>query len=258
MQPTHRFAHLINLDFFGDLLVVLKELIAEAEAELEEDEPSGWEARNATREALLCVITAFALLQGQGEKMLNVDLQFFASHLYSTLLPLSLNADIEFSHKTLRLPDPDLAANGPGRNSSNSSQVNVATQIEMVIRALDALFFRHSNSTTNGGGAANVSRMAAFTKRLMLASLHVPEKSTLACIGVVNKLGKKHHRQLASLFSTEDSVGDGVYLMEADEPELSNPLAATVWETVLLEKHYSPAVSEAARGMRKMFVQKQR
>ena len=248
---------MINLDFFGDLLVALKELIAEAEAELEEDEPSGRESRNATREALLCVITAFALLQGQGEKMLNVDLQFFASHLYSTLLPLSLNADIEFSHKTLRLPDPHLATNGPG-NSSSSNRVNVATQIEMVIRALDALFFRHNNSTTNGGGAANVSRMAAFTKRLMLASLHVPEKSTLACVGVVNKLGKKHHRQLASLFSTEDSVGDGVYLMEADEPELSNPLAATVWETVLLEKHYSPAVSEAARGMRKIFVQKQR
>lgn len=222
--------------------MALKELIAEAEAELE-DETSSSESRNATREALLCVITAFALLQGQGEKMLNVDLNFFTSHLYSTLLPLSLNADIEFSHKTLRLPDPDLPIVAP-------TCVNVATQIEMVIRALDALFFKQN-------GATNVSRMAAFTKRLLLTSLHMPEKSTLASVGVVNKLGKKYHRQLAGLFSTEESVGDGVYLMEADEPEMSNPFAATIWETVLLEKHYSPAVSEATKEMQKIFVQKQ-
>ncbi|KAF8540859.1 nucleolar complex-associated protein-domain-containing protein [Trichophaea hybrida] len=243
LEGLAKFAHLINLDFFGDLLVALKELIAEAEAELE-NETSSSESPNATREALLCVITAFALLQGQGEKMLNVDLKFFTSHLYSTLLPLSLNADIEFSHKTLRLPDPDLPTVAPTR-------VNVATQIEMVIRALDALFFKQN-------GATNVSRMAAFTKRLLLTSLHMPEKSTLASVGVVNKLGKKYHRQLAGLFSTEESVGDGVYLMEADEPERSNPFAATIWETVLLEKHYSPAVSEATKGMQKTFVQKQR
>jgi nucleolar complex protein 3 len=234
---------LINLDFFGDLLVALKELIAEAEEELEDDEASP-ESRNATREALLCVITAFALLQGQGEKMLNVDLNYFTTHLYKTLLPLSLDADIELSHKTLRLPDPNLP-------DVPASRVNVATQIEMVIRALDALFFRQN-------GATNVSRMAAFTKRLLLTSLHMPEKSTLATVGVVNKLGKKYHRQLAGLFSTEESVGDGVYMMEADEPERSNPFAATIWETVLLEKHYSPAVSEAAKGMQKIFVQKKR
>ena len=79
----------------------------------------------------------------------------------------------------------------------------------------------------------------------------------MACVGVVNKLGKKHHRQLASFFSTEDSVGDAVYIMEANEPELSNPLAATVWEAVLVKEHCSPAVNEAARGMRRIFAQKQ-
>lgn len=63
-----RYAHLINLDFFGDLLVALKELITgafedEEEIEIEIENSS---KRNATREALLCVITAFALLSGQG------------------------------------------------------------------------------------------------------------------------------------------------------------------------------------------------
>lgn len=60
-----RYAHLINLDFFGDLLVALKELITGAleDEEIEVENPS---KRNANREALLCVITAFALLSGQG------------------------------------------------------------------------------------------------------------------------------------------------------------------------------------------------
>lgn len=62
-----RYAHLINLDFFGDLLVALKELITGAfEDEEEEIEIENSSKRNATREALLCVITAFALLSGQG------------------------------------------------------------------------------------------------------------------------------------------------------------------------------------------------
>jgi len=176
--------------------------------------------------------------------MLNVDLDFFTSHLYKTLLPLSLHADIEYSRKSLRLPDPDLPTPSPSR-------VNMATEIEMVIRALDALFFQQS-------GATNPTRMAAFTKRMMLSSLNTPEKSTLATVGVINKLGKKYHRQLAGLFSTEESVGDGVFRMEVNEPERSNPFAATIWETVLLEKHYSPAVSEATKELQKVFVHRTR
>ncbi|CCX15572.1 nucleolar complex-associated protein-domain-containing protein [Pyronema domesticum] len=239
LEGLAKFSHLINLDFFGDLLVALKELIAEATEELEsEDDTTDEDTRNATREALLCTITAFALLQGQGDKMLAVDLAFFTNHLYSTLLPLCLNADIEFSHKSLRLPDPDAPF--------EPTRVNVATQIEMVIRALDALFFKQN-------GATNVLRMAAFTKRLLLTSMHMPEKSALAISGVVGKLGKKYNRQLAGLFSTEESVGDGVYLMESEEPERSNPFAATIWETVLLEKHYCPAVQEAVKGLSKNF-----
>lgn len=61
-----RYAHLINLDFFGDLLVALKELITAALEDEEEIEIDSSSKRNANREALLCVITAFALLSGQG------------------------------------------------------------------------------------------------------------------------------------------------------------------------------------------------
>lgn len=61
-----RYAHLINLDFFGDLLVALKELITGALEDEDEIEIENSSKRNVNREALLCVITAFALLSGQG------------------------------------------------------------------------------------------------------------------------------------------------------------------------------------------------
>ncbi|KAI5781154.1 nucleolar complex-associated protein-domain-containing protein [Geopyxis carbonaria] len=244
LEGLAKFAHLINVDFFGDLLVALKELIEDA-AEDEDAAANSTEARNATRESLLCVITAFTLLRGQGEKMMAVDLNLFTSHLYSTLLPLSLDADIEYSaRKSLRLPDPSAP-------DAHTSSVNVATEVEMLIRALDALFFRQN-------AAANPSRVAAFTKRLLLSALQMPEKSALASVGVVNKLGKKYYGKLAGLFSTEESVGDGVYRLEVDEPERSNPYAATLWETILLEKHYSPDVAEAVKGMTKGFRQTNR
>lgn len=55
------------MDFFGDLLVALKELITTTLESEEENDVENSSKRNATREALLCVITAFALLSGQGK-----------------------------------------------------------------------------------------------------------------------------------------------------------------------------------------------
>lgn len=81
----------------------------------------------------------------------------------------------------------------------------------------------------------------------------MPEKSTLATLGMLNKMARKHQRRLHGLFSTDERVGDGTYKMDIDEPEISNPYAATIWETVLLRKHYSPKISEAARELPKLF-----
>lgn len=239
LEGLAKFAHLINVDFFGDLLVALKELITDAQEEELDVGAATTATRNATRESLLCVITAFTLLQHQGEKMLPVDLNFFTNHLYTTLFPLALDADIELSHKSLRLPDPNL-------RTPTEKKVNVATEVEMLIRALDALLFKQNQNM-------NPQRVAAFTKRLLTSTLHLPEKSAMATVGTVVKVGKKYRNKVAGLWSSEESVGDGVYRMDVDEPERSNPGAATVWEMVLLESHYSPLVKEAMGGLVKEF-----
>jgi len=66
-----KFAHLVNVDFFQDLTKVLKELIS-----LDTDDTRDAERvvepvkdfRNAPHR-LHCIVTAFELLSGQGEKL---------------------------------------------------------------------------------------------------------------------------------------------------------------------------------------------
>ncbi|KAI9777067.1 MAG: hypothetical protein M1835_005331, partial [Candelina submexicana] len=72
LEGLAKYAHLINQDFFGDLLEALKDLIrhTESEADAEDDEEPNEDEdtstnRSTSRESLLCIITAFALLQGQ-------------------------------------------------------------------------------------------------------------------------------------------------------------------------------------------------
>ncbi|RPA88824.1 nucleolar complex-associated protein 3 [Choiromyces venosus 120613-1] len=253
LEGLAKYAHLINLDFFGDLLVALRELVSDAKGEAEEegeeekgDKDEGADC-NVVREALLCIITAFALLSGQGEGI-TIDLTFFTTHLYATLLPLCLSPDLELTTKSLRLPDPHSPL-----PAVSSSRINLSTEIELLLRALSSIFFStaHQKSTTP-------LRLASFTKRLLTTALQTPEKSSLALLGLLNKLAIKHGRKLSALFSTEEVVGDGVWDGRVDEPEMSNPFAATAWEVVLLRRHYSPKVAEAAAALPGMFAERGR
>ncbi|KAK3062475.1 hypothetical protein LTR53_019347, partial [Teratosphaeriaceae sp. CCFEE 6253] len=140
LEGLAKYSHLINQDFFGDVLEVLKDLIAEAEASLQpvddeeaEESEDDVEAdaaaqRNVQRETLLAIITAFALLQGQYDvaksaPSLSLDLSFFITHLYRALLPLGMHPDIELSAKRAHLADP----NGLVVPTARDTKVNVAT-----------------------------------------------------------------------------------------------------------------------------------
>ncbi|KAI4893559.1 hypothetical protein NFI96_021351 [Prochilodus magdalenae] len=73
LEGLAKFAHLINLEFFDDLLTVLHSLIMSGDL--------------AHRESLHCILTAFHILSGQGD-VLNIDPLKFYTHLYKTLLTL--------------------------------------------------------------------------------------------------------------------------------------------------------------------------
>ncbi|KAJ4325377.1 hypothetical protein N0V94_000719 [Neodidymelliopsis sp. IMI 364377] len=256
LEGLARYAHLINQDFFGDILEALRDIIATAElsaaAEVESDEDAESDdedneapERNLSRESLLCVITAFALLEGQDvlkqASTLKLDLSFFITHLYRTLHPVSLNADIELSSKSLHLPDPGAPET---HQPASTNKINVQTTIVLLIRSLSSVLL----PATAIRGVPPI-RVAAFTKQLMSIALQLPEKSCTAMLGLLNRVSRAHGKKVAPLWNTEERRGDGVFDALKPEFEGSNAFAATVWEGELLRRHYSPAVQEALKGI---------
>lgn len=82
LEGLAHFAHLINLEFFDDLVSVLQQLVQSGNL--------------SNRESLHCIQTVFTILSGQGD-VLNIDPQKFYSQLYSVLLQLhagSSNEDV--------------------------------------------------------------------------------------------------------------------------------------------------------------------
>ncbi|KAM6347183.1 nucleolar complex protein 3 homolog isoform 2-T2 [Alca torda] len=73
LEGLAKFAHLINVEFFDDLVIVLHSLIASGDLRY--------------RESLHCILSAFHILSGQGD-VLNIDPMKFYTHLYKTLFSL--------------------------------------------------------------------------------------------------------------------------------------------------------------------------
>ncbi|XP_078422130.1 nucleolar complex protein 3 homolog isoform X2 [Cetorhinus maximus] len=73
LEGLAKFAHLINVEFFDDLLVVLYSLIDSGSLNY--------------RECLHCIQAAFHVLSGQGD-VLNIDPMKFYTHLYKMLFAL--------------------------------------------------------------------------------------------------------------------------------------------------------------------------
>ncbi|EEA28636.1 hypothetical protein TMatcc_003012 [Talaromyces marneffei ATCC 18224] len=274
LEGLAKYAHLINQDFFGDILEALKELVeqlaiqdgtagrdenADDENNDNDDEDDDEEEglitlRQSTRQVLLCTITAFALLEGQdvskSASSLHLDLGFFITHLYRALYPLALNSDIEYNpEKSLRLPDPGTSNDNELYNDQNNkrrTKINFQTPMVLLLRCLQSTLLARTH------GIAPPVRLAGFTKRLMTTSLQLPEKSSIAMLALLTKVAKQHARKIAPLWNTEERKGDGMFNPFAADVEKSNVFAGTVWEGELLRIHYCPEVREAALGIEKL------
>ncbi|KAM0436139.1 hypothetical protein ACHAPT_003031 [Fusarium lateritium] len=248
LEGLAKYAHLINQDFFGDLLEALKDLIrhseedeevdpaTEGENEGEEDEDDA-PARNLTREALLCTVTAYALLAGQdahnARNDLHLDLSFFTTHLFKSLLTLSTSPDLELTRPSTS-------------SASATTKVNVQTTTVLLLRSLTGILLPSWNIRS-----VPPMRLAAFTKQLMTAALQLPDKSCQAVLVLLSDVAHTHAKKVRSLWDTEERKGDGRYNPVSDSVEGSNPFTATVWEGELLRKHYSPKVREGVKLLEK-------
>lgn len=228
LESLSKFGSLVNVDLMGDFLQVLREVTEEI---LQNKDLNSSEVR----QVLLCIITSFSLVANLPTKKVVVDLNKFVDYLYSLIPNLALDMNVEFSHKTLRLVDP-LATTELNLKPS----VNISTKAELLLRCLNAIFFNSKSGSSK--------RALAFTKRLYLASLHLPEKSTIALLKFMEKLIARYD-EIKTLYSTEDRVQNGVYHPEVDETERANTEVAVLWENVLLDKHYSNSVAMGARHL---------
>ncbi|KAF9227961.1 NOC3p-domain-containing protein [Gyrodon lividus] len=231
LRGISKFAHLVNIDFFKDLMQVLKNLITR---ESDEDDSDDRESRSSdhstdTQHRLLCIVTAFELLSGQGEA-LNIDLRDFVNHLYAIILPASL---------LLQLGD------GPETESISGFRITKRPTItDMLFRALTIVF-----SPRTSGNTTMPWRSAAFAKRLLIASLNWPPTVALRALDFVESLIVKDPK-LEALLSTEDRSVNGLYLAEVDDPQLSHPFGTSFFELLQLQqRHYDSRIREAARRL---------
>lgn len=232
LRGISKFAHLINIDFFKDLLQVLKDLIlrdAPGENPSNDSETFAVDATTDIQHRLLCIVTAFELLSGQGEA-LNIDLTDFVNHLYAIILPVSISMQVD-------APPSSVFVSKFG----NSKPASIA---DMLFRALNIVF-----SPRSTGNTAIHWRSAAFSKRLLIASLNWPPSSALRALEFVESLVAKDPK-LEALLSTEDRRVDGIYLPEIDDPQLCHPFGTSFWELSLLQQHhYDSRVRDAARSL---------
>ncbi|SGZ26185.1 BQ5605_C024g09854 [Microbotryum silenes-dioicae] len=249
LEGLARFAHLINIDFFRDLLEVLKgivkrggilgaeSIVAEADEDDEEDGGDVEERTEATirrndmREKLLCIVTAFELLQGQGEALM-IDLGDFVSALYALILPLSLSPTFEET--------PYL-----GRNSITTTNRITAklaqTEADLLFRALAAIFLTPRS-------LPSPMRTLAFSKRLLSASLHWPSASQLRALTFLRSLLIREPK-LEAMLETGDRRVDGKWKGAVDEPERAEPEGTCWWEAGLYRSHPDDKVRDEVKKL---------
>ena len=256
LEGLARYSHLINQDFFGDVLEILRDIIRDKEEETNKSidgeavggPPMKLHSRSALRESLLCIVTAFALLQGQANtssvaNSLNLDLKFFINHLYHSLYSMCLGYNLELDNKETKTDeDHKQSSRAEASTKEEVFRVNAQTNAVLLIRALSSTLIPPA-----GVRAVPPSRIAAFVKSLMTASLHLQEKPSRAMLALIQKVSKIHGSRIAALWYTEERRGDGAFDPLKAEAEGSNPFASTVWEGELLRRHYCPETRDIAK-----------
>lgn len=252
LEGLAKYAHLINQEFFGDILEALKDIVNQAEAavsgiEVEEEStdeninPMDNSSRDFTRESLLSTQTAFTLLSHQdtlkSASALHLDLSFFTNNVYRSLYAITLSPDLELGPKSIHLPDPNSAINA----RLNQNRVNIATPVLLLSRALHSILL-----SPVAGANTSPLLLATFTKRLLTVLLQTPEKSSLSLLSLLLALSQKHGRKVEALWYSDERKGDGVYNGASESLDGTKvwSIGSGVWEGELLRRHWCPEVRE--------------
>jgi len=257
LEGFSRFAHLVNIDFFKDLLEVLRKHINGTAFHQSEQDPTDLKGedqpdhhppkkynRNEYRDKLLCIVTAFELLSGQGEA-LNLDLTEIINSFYGLLLDISTQIKLEEEEVVGRKQhhgDESTMIKHKDRQGSKSSERNLKSSTsEMVIKVLDLIFFNRSDPPTP-------SRAILFAKRLLTISLTCSEPNLV--LRLLKFLSKLTTRQpvIKNLFKI-CPANDHARHDPLDHDELESSMDQLGWELFILRTHWDHRVQLAVRNL---------
>lgn len=215
LRGLAKFSHLIHLDAVVDLLTVIRDLLKNASS-------------LPPVVAINCILCALKTLRGPGRETLPVDPKEYLIPLYNVLPRLGTTASIT---------QEDMDEVGHGRSSDG--------MIEAAIQCLDHAFLHRRELST--------SRLAAFVKRIVTASIHCPPHSSVPLLACARQISSRYSNSSSKLSrmleNEEDVVADGVFAPDAEDPEHSNAHATSFWELSLMKYAVHPAVAEQSAMM---------
>ncbi|XP_049646356.1 nucleolar complex protein 3 homolog [Suncus etruscus] len=220
LEGLAKFAHLINVEFFDDLLVVLHTLIESGDL--------------SYQESLHCVQTAFHILSGQGD-VLNIDPMKFYTHLYKTLFKLHAGAINDGVEIVLQCLDVML--------TKRRKQVSLQRALAFIKRLCTLALHVLPNSSI-GILATNRILMHTFPKTdllldnesqgsgVFLPELDEPEycNAQNSALWELHAL-RRHYHPVVQRFATHLIAGAPSEGTEALKPDLSRRSAVELFET---------------------------
>ncbi|KAH9252798.1 hypothetical protein BASA81_009202 [Batrachochytrium salamandrivorans] len=215
LEGLGKFSHLINIDFFNDLVAAIKKICLHHLNHIN----MGVELSRSLSISLQCILTVLQLLAAIKDAI-KTDLLQFHTATYDMLSKLAT-----------RVPSTDLASLHSNPHSDHS-------KIGLMLLVLEIMFQRPQDMAIN--------RVASFVKRLSTVALNLTDNASIAALSVVHKIIMRLPR-LHSLLDGEETIGSGVYKPYVQDVDLCNPFATSLWElTIMAESHYHPAVRKAA------------
>lgn len=240
------YAHHVSLDFFRDLIQVLRVALREAMADVDEANGTAQDDLRASprhvgmRAALFVIVTAFELLRGQGDA-LEIDIADFYVALYQLLFPLSMSTCLE---EEAAVPAAPTAPVNRGRTPG----LRRWSESALVFHALDVGFVK----TTRQSVYMTIDRTAAILKRLLTSALHWPTVSTLKGLQIAHTILARTatvDSRFEALIDNRESVRDGQHDPYASIPEGARvlPSGEAAYELFLLSQtHANAQVRESA------------
>lgn len=219
------FALRINIDFFRDLLAVLRQHIKRSMIAFERSSQSSFDDDEENEDSgadrptplisLQCIVTAFELLDGQGEA-LNVDVGDIVASLYTIMIPLCTDPSFE-EQSTKALSTPSRAQDDP-------------SAAQLLLRAL------HLSLVMPPVHSLSRERLASFAARMCVCALHTPPKTSLALVETVHQLVRRHPALQGLLENGEDRARNGHFDATSDHVEGLRPLQAgcIIWPLTIL------------------------